>query len=136
MLEPSSNFTAEEVQFLQNEASEWISYVNSRIIEAASAGKSEVYINITDKDPIGCKYWRAPDALIEHFKSRGFGHKWNGQCTTVFTWEKKEEGQREFINIQSLPDQFEFNGERVDGKGLKDKLKKFLFGDNEGRSNA
>lgn len=135
MLQPTEYFTAKEVLFLQNEASEWIHHVNQKIIEAASAGKSEVYIDI-NAHPVGKKYWYAPGALIEHFKSRGFMHQFNGQCTTIFKWEEKKEAQREFINIQSLPDQFEFNGEKVDGKGLKEKLKTFLFGDTKGGNNA
>ena len=93
MLQPSEYFTAKEVQFLQNEASEWIHHVNKKIIEAASDGKSEVYIDITSRDPVGEKYWMAPDALIEHFKCRGFGHIYNGQSSAIFTWAVKVTGE-------------------------------------------
>lgn len=135
MLQPSENFTADQIRFLQNEATEWIKHVNDKIIEAASAGKSEVYIDI-NAHPIGKKYWEAPNALIEHFKKRGFSHQFNGQCTTIFKWEMQKENQRELVNIKSLPDQFEFNGELVNGEGLKAKLKKFLFGDQKNDINA
>ncbi len=129
MLQPTEYFTAKEVEFLQNEASEWIQHVNKQIIAAASDGKSEVYIDISERDPIGKKYWYAPDVLIEHFKSRGFTHRFNGQCSTMFKWNVVKEEQKEFLNIKSIPDSFEFNGEPVDGKGLKERIKNFLFGD-------
>lgn len=128
MLQPSDGFTAKQVQFLQNEASEWIEHVNKKIIEAASNGKSEVYIDI-HAHPIGKKYWEAPDVLIDHFKSRGFTHTFNGQCTTIFSWPEKKVEQKEMVNIKSLPNQFEFNGEQVDGNGLVQKLKSFIFGE-------
>lgn len=135
MLQPTEYFTEKEVSFLQNEASEWIHHVNQKIIEAASAGKSEVYIDI-HAHPIGKKYWNAPDALIEHFKRRGFTHQFNGQCTTIFKWNVPKEETREFLNIKSIPDSFEFNGEPVDGKGLKERIKNFLFGDQKNNANA
>jgi hypothetical protein len=129
MLQPSEYFHANEVRFLQTEATEWIQYVNERIIAAASEGKHEVYIDISERDPIGKKYWQAPGALIEHFKSRGFVHQFNGQCTTIFKWIVIKEEDKEFLNIKSIPDSFEFDGELVDGKGLKERIKNFLFGD-------
>lgn len=128
MLQPTENFTADQIRFLQNEATEWINYVNEKIIEAASEGKNEVYIDI-HAHPIGKKYWEAPGVLIDHFKKRGFAHQYNGQCTTIFKWEKEIEEQRKFVRINSLPDQFEFNGERVDGNGLVQKLRNFIFGE-------
>lgn len=136
MLQPSEYFTEKEVSFLQNEASEWIHHVNKQIIAAASAGKSEVYIDITGRDPIGHKYWYAPDVLIEHFKGRGFTHQYNGQCSTIFKWNVPKEEPKEFLNIKSIPDSFEFNGEPVDGKGLKERIKNFLFGDQKNDANA
>lgn len=126
MLQPSEGFTAKEVQFLQYEAAEWIQHVNKQIIAAASEGKSEVYIDISSRNPVGEKYWLAPDALIEHFKARGFSHRFNGQCSTIFSWEVKTEGE-----LHTSP-RFEFNGEKVDGNGLKEKIKIFLFGEKAG----
>lgn len=134
MLEPSANFTAQEVIFLQTEATEWIEYVNKKIIEAASNGKSEVTINITNYDPIGCKYWHAPGPLIEHFKSRGFIHEWGGQSSCGFKWEKMSvPQQREFINIESLPNT---DSEGAEEKTLKEKLMAFLLGDKNKSGNA
>lgn len=93
MLQPSENFTADQIRFLQNEAAEWIRHANQKIIEAANEGKSEASIDITGRNPLGNKYYYAPDALIEHFKSRGFGHIWNGQSSVIFTWTVKVEGE-------------------------------------------
>jgi hypothetical protein len=136
MLQPTEYFHANEVRFLQAEAAEWIQYVNEKIIAAAGEGQYEVFIDISERDPIGKKYWQAPNALIEHFKSRGFTHQFNGQCSTIFKWAIVMEETKEFLNIKSIPDSFEFNGEPVDGKGLKERIKNFLFGDHKNDANA
>lgn len=87
MLQPSENFGAEQIRFLQNEATDWIKYVNQEIIKAANDGKNEAYIDITSrKDNIGFKFYNAPDALIEHFKSRGFGYESGGQSYILIKW--------------------------------------------------
>lgn len=87
MLQPSENFSAEQIRFLQNEATEWIQHVNKKIIEAATEGKDEAYIDITiKKDGIGQQFYKAPSALIEHFKSRGFAYESGGQSYVIFKW--------------------------------------------------
>lgn len=87
MLQPSENFGAEQIRFLQNEATEWIQHVNRKIIEAASDGKNEVHIDIRIKQGnIGQQFYKAASALIEHFKSRGFEYESNGQSSIIFKW--------------------------------------------------
>lgn len=86
MLQPFENFTANEIRFLQNEATEWIQKANMLIIEAANEGKSEVYIPIYEKgQPTG--YYNAPQALQAHFKQRGFVVQPNGQSSVILSWE-------------------------------------------------
>jgi hypothetical protein len=87
MLEPSENFGAEQIRFLQNEATEWIQHVNKKIIEAANEGKNEARIDIRIREGnIGQKFYKASDALIEHFKSRGFDYEPGGQSYITFKW--------------------------------------------------
>lgn len=87
MLEPSENFSADQIRFLQNEATEWIQHVNKKIIEAANDGKNEAYIDIRRTEGnIGQQFYKAATALIEHFKNRGFEYEPNGQSFLVFKW--------------------------------------------------
>lgn len=90
MIKPSNNFDAEEVRFLQLEASEYIQKCNDAILEAASNGKDEVWIEII-KDQ---RYWKAPDALRAHFEKRGFKTLFGGQSNWGISWKKE-------TNIQS-----------------------------------
>lgn len=92
MLQPFENFTANEIRFLQNEATDWIEKANKLIIEAANAGKNEVYIPFYDngsKEHNG--YYNAPFALQAHFKQRGFTVKPNGQSSIIISWEVPHE---------------------------------------------
>jgi hypothetical protein len=84
MLKASDNFHASEVQFLQGEATDYIQKCNDAILEAASNGKAEVWIDII-KDP---RYWKAPDALKAHFELRGFKTLFGGQSSWGISWEK------------------------------------------------
>lgn len=85
MLTPSAEFTAIEIQFLQNEAQEYIQKCNDAILEAAMNGKSEVWIEII-KDQ---RYWKAPDALRAHYEQRGFKTMGGGQSNWGISWEKQ-----------------------------------------------
>lgn len=83
------HFRANEVRFLQNEATEWIQKANTLIIEAANEGKTEVQIPIYEngsKEHNG--YYNAPLALQAHFKGRGFIVQPNGQSSIIISWEE------------------------------------------------
>lgn len=87
MLKPSDNFSATEIQFLQNESADYIQKCNDAILEAASNGLSEVWIEII-KDQ---RYWKAPDALRAHFEKRGFKTLHGGQSNWGISWKKETE---------------------------------------------
>lgn len=87
MLQPYENFTAEEIRFLQNEATEWIEKANKLIFEAANEGKDEVYIPFYDNGSnIHNGYFNAPFALQAHFKQRGFNVIPNGMSSMIINW--------------------------------------------------
>lgn len=83
---PTSNFGAEEIRFLQKEATEWIAAVNAEIIKAAKRGCNEVRIDITHKNKSGEKFYSAPVALSDHFKERGFTFEAEGQSYVKVSW--------------------------------------------------
>lgn len=84
MLQPSENFGAEQIRFLQREAESWIIKANEEIIYAAENGRNQAHVDI--KSDLGSKFYNAPDALIEHFKNRGFDVLVNGQTSIIIKW--------------------------------------------------
>jgi hypothetical protein len=89
MLTPSESFSAKEIRFLQNEASEWIKKVNAEIIKAAENGQSRVHISVYNNDKKDyTEFYNAPFALIEHFKNRGFNCEMAGQSNVLISWEE------------------------------------------------
>lgn len=86
MLQPTENFSADSIRFLQKEASEWIKAANEAIIEAASNGGNEARIDITTRSELGHKFYRGAYALIEHFKARGFQCNVAGQSYVEIKW--------------------------------------------------
>lgn len=86
MLKPTENFGADQIRFLQKEASEWIKSANESIIAAASNGNDRTHIDITNRSELGNKFYKGADALIEHFKSRGFECNVAGQSHVEIKW--------------------------------------------------
>lgn len=87
MLQPSENFTAKEIQFLQNHATEWIQKVNAEIIRVAENGGAEARISVYDHiKQEYTEFMLAPRVLIEHFKHRGFDAEMNGQSALIIKW--------------------------------------------------
>ena len=86
MLTPPENFTADNIRFLQNEATEWIQHANQKILEAANNGLSEAQVDITTRNPLGNKFYYAGSCLLDHFISRGFGAELCGQSYIKFSW--------------------------------------------------
>lgn len=83
MLKASDGFNADEIRFLQTEAAEYIQKCNDAILEAASNGKDEVWIEIINDQ----RYWKAPDALRAHFEKRGFKTLFGGQSNWGISWK-------------------------------------------------
>ncbi len=90
MLTPSSKFTAKEIRFLQTNASMWINHINEKIIDAAGSNLTELNLSIWDnvkQDYEECTH--ALEALIEHFRQRGFNVKLNGQSSIIINWQEQ-----------------------------------------------
>lgn len=94
MLNPSENFSAKEIRFLQTVASEWIKKTNAEIIKAAENGDSKVQISVWDNlKKAYTEFYNAPFALIEHFKNRGFHCEMAGQSNVLISWEETKPAQ-------------------------------------------
>jgi hypothetical protein len=92
MLEPSDNFTADEIRFLQQEAEEWITKANALILAAANEGQAQARIPFYEngsKEHNG--FFNAPFALQAHFKQRGFEIISNGMSSMTISWATKIE---------------------------------------------
>lgn len=94
MLQPSENFSANEIRFLQNEAIEWIQKANKLILEAANEGNNEARIPFYEngsKEDNG--YYNAPFALQAHFKQRGFDVIPYGMSSLIISWKQEIHGE-------------------------------------------
>ncbi len=85
MLEPSENFTAQEINYLQDEAGKWIESLNSKIIDAAMEMQKSASLNVhnPEETKVFNQYYNAPNAFKKHFESRGFKFEWSQSLITV-----------------------------------------------------
>lgn len=72
MLQSSGNFTATELRFLQKKANGWIVKTNALILDAAEKGRESITIAIPQNSDNRDDFYYAPNALLEHFRNRGF----------------------------------------------------------------
>lgn len=86
MIEPSENFTAEQIRLLQGKSYKFIEYLNTKIVAAASEGDKCIYIK-TENEILS--YSETHDiimALKKHFQTRGFDLTIECQSGFTISW--------------------------------------------------
>lgn len=90
MLKTSDNFSANEIRFLQNEATQFIQDTNAQIIEAAKIGKSEIRVLKWDDKTQRYFTWTVAQlAIMAHFEHRGFTVIMEGMGSMTISWQEK-----------------------------------------------
>lgn len=86
MIEPSENFTAEQIRLLQTKAAGFITFLNTKIVESASAGDQQLYVKTNNEVLDYDQTFGVIMPVKKVFESRGFEFTMNGQSGFTISW--------------------------------------------------